>query len=329
MNGQVLDMQQNGLKNITMSHFSHSLPTDTLLTIFGDRLQRKVRMARFSSARVGGPVDFLVIAHTAEQLEEDVLALWRNEIPFRLLGGASNVLVSEKGMPGLVVINHARAIRFEARSSIPVIYAESGALMSVIVRRAAAAGLRGLEWATALPGTLGGALYGNAGAFGSEISDNLIVAEILHSDKGKTKWHKEDFKFQYRSSILKRTMDQRTMILSAQLQVQHGSKDAIQELMATLKSKREIKQPPGACTGSMFKNPPGDFAGRLIEAAGLKGTKIGDVEISLKHANFFINNGGGTADDFHALIELARRKVADKFGVQLELEVELLGDWEH
>jgi UDP-N-acetylmuramate dehydrogenase len=321
-------MQIRELEKTIMRPEPQHLPIDTLQTLFGDRLQRDVRMARFSSARVGGPVDFLVVSHSAQQLEADIVALWNAEIPFRLLGGASNVLVSKKGLPGLVLINHARAIQFQTQHSSPIIWAESGALMSVIVKRAASAGLSGLEWGTALPGTLGGAVYGNAGAFGSEISDNLIMAEILQADRGKEYWRKEDFAFQYRSSVLKRNRSQSTVILSVELQVQHGDQETIRQLMSTLKGKRETKQPPGACTGSMFKNPPGDFAGRLIEAAGLKGTRIGDVEISQKHGNFFINNGQGTAQDFLDLIKLTRSEVAKQFAVDLELEVELLGNWE-
>lgn len=321
-----MDIRQMNAEEMKQNR--QNLPVDSLEKLFGDRLQRNVRMARFSSARVGGPVDFLVIANTAQELEKDIQSLWNAQIPFRLLGGASNVLVSENGLPGLVLINHARAIHFQTHSATPTIWAESGALMSVIVQRAASAGLRGLEWGTALPGTLGGALYGNAGAFGSEISDNLIVANILHFNLGKLEWRREDFAFQYRSSILKRPLAPEAVILSAALQVQHGQPEEILQQMAVLKSKRETKQPPGACTGSMFKNPPGDFAGRLIEASGLKGTRIGDVEISQKHGNFFINNGQGTANDFLELINLTRSEVAAKFAVQLELEVELLGTWE-
>ncbi len=304
------------------------LSSEILYGLFGDRLQTSVPMARFSSARVGGPVDFLILSRSASELEQDVLKLWENKIAFTLLGGASNILVSEKGLRGLVLINQAREIKLQTGTPTPSIWAESGALMSVIVQRAGAAALSGLEWATALPGTLGGALYGNAGAFGSEISQNLIVAEILHAESGKLNWQSDDFAYQYRSSVLKRLPHPPVVILSASLQVQHGERETIDDLMMTLKSKRETKQPPGACTGSMFKNPPGDFAGRLIEASNLKGTKMGDVEISQKHGNFFINNGKGTANDFMALIRLTRETVAEKFGVELELEVELLGDWE-
>ncbi len=312
----------------TVTHKNTHTSPEILSGLFGNRLQTNVPMARFSSARVGGCVDFLLQATSAAELEQDVSTLWDHDIPFTLLGGASNVLISEKGVRGLILINQAKAISLNSEAQPPCIWAESGTLMSVIVQRAGTAALSGLEWATALPGTLGGALYGNAGAFGSEISQNLIMAEILHSESGKMNWSSADFAYQYRSSILKRHPDAQVVILSASLKVEHGDRVEIENRMRTLKSKRETKQPPGACTGSMFKNPPGDFAGRLIEAANLKGMKIGDVEISQKHGNFFINNGNGTANDFLALIRLTQNTVSEKFGVELELEVELLGDWE-
>ncbi len=316
--------------NEQMMSSTRNFPSaDTLLSIFGSRLQRDVRMSHFSSAKVGGPVDFLAICENAAELEQDIATLWRMDIPFTLLGGASNVLVSEKGMRGLVLINHARRIQVDDQSPTPVIHAESGALMSLITNRAGKAGLTGLEWANGLPGTLGGAIYGNAGAFGSEISENLIVANILHWSQGSTRWSVGDFEYQYRSSNLKRQhCSQKVVILSADLKVEHSDPATILEKMTTLKNRRETKQPPGACTGSMFKNPAGHFAGKLIEEAGLKGTKIGDVEISQKHGNFFINNGNGTADDFMKLINLTRESIASKFGVEMELEVELLGDWD-
>ena len=318
----------NGIEKVAMKPDQASLPAEKLREIFGDRLQANVRMSRFSSARVGGPVEFLAICDSAAQLEEDIRQLWANRFPFMLLGGASNILVSEKGLRGLVIINHARAIRLQAENTPPSIWAESGALMSTIVQRAGSASLSGLEWATALPGTLGGALYGNAGAFGSEISQNLLLANILHASLGKVDWTPLQFDFQYRSSVLKRQPEKEVVILGAELKLEHGDHQTIANLMQTLKSKRETRQPPGACTGSMFKNPEGEYAGRLIEAAGLRGTKVGDVEISMKHGNFFINNGKGTASDFMSLISLTKDTVAAKFGIEMELEVELLGDWD-
>ena len=301
---------------------------EALRSLFGERLQERVKLDRLSSAKVGGVADFLLVCSSSSQLEADIRQLWAQELPFKLLGGASNVLISEQGVQGLVLVNHAREIRVKAQATPPSIWAESGALLSLMVKKAATASLSGLEWGTSLPGTLGGAIYGNAGAFGSEISQNLIVAEILHRIDGKQYWTGKEFLFEYRSSVLKRQPNLEVVILSAELELRAGEEENIYAAMQEVETRRFKKQPPGACTGSMFKNPPGDFAGRLIEAAGLKGTKVGDVEISQKHGNFFINNGNGTANDFKTLIDITRRAVQEQFGVSLELEVELIGEWE-
>ena len=298
-----------------------------LHNIFGDRLQKDVKLSRYSTARVGGSADFLLVVNSAAELEQVIELAWRFDIPYHLLGSASNILVSERGTRGLVIINHARAIKVDLHSDPPTLWAESGALMSTIAQRAGAMSLSGLEWATSLPGTLGGALYGNAGAFGGEISHSLVLAEILHVENGRQNWICQQFDYLYRSSMLKRKPGQRVVILSAELKLQRGEYQQIQECMQRIQSRRRDRQPPGACTGSMFKNPPGDYAGRLIEAAGLKGTQIGGAQISTRHANFFINLGSATASDVYALIQRARQKVAERFGVQLELEIELLGDW--
>jgi len=302
---------------------------DELHNIFGDRLQKDVRLSRYSTAKVGGCADYLLVANSAAELEQAIQLTWQFGVPYYLLGAGSNILVSEKGVRGLVIINHARSIKVETHKDPPTLWAESGALMSTIAQRAGAISLSGLEWATSLPGTLGGALYGNAGAFGGEISHNLVLAEILHVVNGKETWACQQFDYLYRSSMLKRSPGQRVVILSAELKLQHGDYGQIQECMRLIQSRRRDRQPPGACTGSMFKNPPGDYAGRLIESSGLKGSKIGDVEISHRHGNFFINHGSSTADDFMALIELTRKTVLDQHGIDLELEVELLGDWNH
>jgi UDP-N-acetylmuramate dehydrogenase len=185
--------------------------------------------------------------------------------------------------------------------------------------------LSGLEWAAGIPGTLGGAVVGNAGAFGGELSGNLLLAEILHP-KGCENWPVERFEYAYRSSLLKQQPGQR-VVLSASLALQHSTPEAVQARMNEFTERRHQTQPPGASMGSMFKNPPGDAAGRLIDLAGLKGTRIGDAQISTLHGNFFINHGQATAVDIYQLIDLARSQVARKLGVNLELEIECLGDW--
>jgi UDP-N-acetylmuramate dehydrogenase len=177
-----------------------------------------------------------------------------------------------------------------------------------------------------VPGTIGGAVYGNAGAFGGDIAHDLISADVLEQHAGRSTWPVEKFEYGYRTSVLKHT-DKRVIILSALIRLNNSLRESVQSKMDEYTQTRKRTQPPGASMGSMFKNPVGDYAGRLIEAAGLKGTRIGSAEISTVHGNFFINTGDTRARDIKALIDLARNTVAQKFNVNLELEVELIGDW--
>jgi UDP-N-acetylmuramate dehydrogenase len=304
---------------------------------YAERLQAEVALARYTSARVGGPAEVLLVANSAKELAELVTSLWELDLPFLILGGGSNVLVADAGVPGVVVLNRARRVRFSESGRPPTVRAESGANFGLLVRQAAARGLSGLEWAAGIPGSLGGAVVGNAGAFGADLSTNLIVAEILHRIPAmeaidqhiarREKWFTERFEYEYRSSVLKKGAEV-AVVLSARLQLQNSTSEAVKARMDEHTAIRHRTQPPGASTGSMFKNPPGDHAGRLIEAAGLKGTQIGGAQISPLHGNFFINLGKATASDFYKLVELTRKTVADKFGIDLKLEVQLVGDWQ-
>ena len=302
-----------------------TLPIPTLRAAFGDRLQENVSLARYTSARIGGPADALVIATSADELAETVSRLWELDVPYLILGGGSNVLISDKGVRGVVVLNRAKNVSFD-KGSKPKVRAESGAVFANLARRSAAQGLAGLEWAAAVPGTLGGAVYGNAGAFGGDMNGNLIQAGLL-TENGRETWPVEKLKYGYRTSILKR-QTLKAVVLWAELRLEHSTKEAVSVKIGEFSERRKATQPPGASMGSMFKNPPGDFAGRLIEAAGLKGTRIGTAEISPVHANFFINHGQTKAEDVRELTSLAQKTVAEKFGVNLELEIELIGEWE-
>lgn len=302
-----------------------------LSAIFGERLRKNVALARFTTARIGGPADLLVEVSSLDELEELARLLWRESLNFIILGDGSNVLVSDAGVRGVVVVNRARAVRFDERSNPPEVFAESGANLGVIARQSAARGLAGLEWAAGIPGTVGGAVVGNAGAHGGDIAGNLLVADILHQTRGRESWNVEQLDYRYRSSALKQkkppTKAPEVVVLSARLRLGHSSPEATQARLEEYVVHRRRTQPPGASMGSMFKNPPGDFAGRLIEAAGLKGYRSGNAQISALHANFFINLEQASAADVYHLIQLARKAVSEKFGVELELEIELIGDW--
>jgi UDP-N-acetylmuramate dehydrogenase len=300
---------------------------------YGHRLGYSVPMTRYSAVRLGGPAQALLEVQKMDELIEVISLCWSEKISYTLLGDGSNILVSDAGICGLVIINRTRQIYFDEQLSPPLVWAESGANFGLLARQAAQRGLSGLEWAAGIPGTLGGAIVGNAGAHGGEIKSNLRLAEILHRiDAGRSggtrreEWPVEKLECTYRSSILKRVPG-KYVVLAGRLQLQPDDPQVIQKRMDELVAFRRRTQPSGASIGSIFKNPPGDFAGRLIEAAGLKGIQVGDAQVSPLHANFFINHGNASASDFYALIERARTTVAERFAVQLELEIELIGEW--
>ena len=296
---------------------------DPLRGAFPDSLQENAPLARYTAARIGGPAEYLLPVHSAAELAEAAEKLWGLEIDFRLLGGGSNVLVADRGISGVVVLNQAKEVKFAERH----VWSESGASIGSIARRAGEKGLSGLEWAATVPGSVGGAIVGNAGAHGRDTASTLDHADVLHRHDGRGRWEIEQLEFDYRSSWLKRNPGQ-AVVLAGRFDLEPSDPAAVRSTMEEYVEYRQQTQPTGASIGSMFKNPEGDHAGRLIEAAGLKGERRGEAEISSKHANFFVNHGGATAADVYALIELAQQRVAEKFDVELELEVELLGDWE-
>ncbi len=304
-----------------------STPLEPLRAAFGERLQENILMANYTTAHVGGPVDAAVIAQSAAELENAVQSLWDLKVSFFLLGSGSNVLVSDAGLRGVVVINRAHTVKIDTHTSPPTVWAESGANLSATARQLALRGLSGLEWAANIPGSVGGAVYGNAGAYGMDVKGCLVLAEILHRTQGRQSWPGARLEFDYRSSILKRDPGQ-AVVLAARFGLTTSTKDEVQARMDSYNAQRRRSQPPGASLGSMFKNPEGDYAGRLIEAAGLKGTRIGGAQISKMHANFFVNDQQASAKDIWGLIQLAHRTVQDRFGVDLEMEVELLGEWD-
>ena len=299
-------------------------PIDVIYSKLGDRVKENVSLAPYTSARIGGPVDILVTAESADDLARIVKLLNKQEVDYILLGGGSNVLVSDKGVRGVVVLNRAKAVRFH-NGDQPSVTVESGVIFSNLANRCASKGLAGLEWAATVPGTIGGAVYGNAGAFGGDVAGNLMWTEIL-TENGREKFTVEQMGYGYRTSVLKRgEID--GVVLSAEFALKNSTKEEVTVKIEQFSAHRKATQPPGASMGSMFKNPNGDYAGRLIEAAGLKGTRIGNAEISPVHGNFFINHANTKAEDIRALIVLAQKTVKEKLGVTLELEVELVGEW--
>ena len=301
-----------------------------LVDRFGEGLLRDQPMSRHSVINIGGPADFLVSASNKEELEADVRFLWDEGIPFMLFGSGSNTLISDAGIREMVLINDAKNVEFiDEEGQPPFVYAESGASIGGLSRRTGQKGWSGLEWASGIPGTVGGSVVNNAGAFGSDIAASLSMAEILHPIDDKilrSEWSADDFGYEYRNSVIK-SGEKSAVILSATFQLERSTPEAVKSKLSAIAEKRQASQPGGASLGSMFKNPPGDFSGRLIEAAGLKGSRVGEIEISQQHANFFINRGEATANQVATLIAMVRDRVSEKFGVELELEIQFVGDW--
>jgi UDP-N-acetylmuramate dehydrogenase len=299
-------------------------PIDHLYARLGDKVKENVLLAPYTSARIGGPADIFVTADSAAELARIVKLLWKQEMPFTILGGGSNVLVSDRGVRGVVVLNRAKAVRFHSGDQ-PSVTVESGVVFSNLANRCASKGLGGIEWAATVPGTIGGAVYGNAGAFGGDTAGNLMCADLL-TVNGREKYSAEQMGYGYRTSVLKRG-EVKAVVLAAELSLKNSTKEEATVNIQQFVAHRKATQPPGASMGSMFKNPNGDYAGKLIEAAGLKGTRIGNAEVSPLHGNFFINHGATKAEDIRTLVELVQKTVKEKHGVELELEIEFVGEW--
>lgn len=294
---------------------------------FAGRLQENVSLANHTNAKVGGSAACFLTETDSTVFAHDVEWLWQNEFPLLVLGSGANVLISSGLLEMVVLLNRTSKIELVESPQGPIVHAESGSILASVARFAAQHNLAGLEWAYTIPGTLGGAVYGNAGAFGGDMSKSLHMAHILHRESGRNTLSAEEMGYSYRSSVLKRSPGQ-AIILSADLKVKKGDELEIRSIMDANVSKRKASQPGGASMGSTFKNPVGDFAGRLIETAGLKGTRIGGVQVSPVHANFLINDGSGTPEDYYRLIKLIRSTVLEMSGITLELEIELLGNWQ-
>jgi UDP-N-acetylmuramate dehydrogenase len=302
------------------------LPMDKLSEVFGPRLHENVSMANYTTARVGGMVPALVSINSVDELIHAATTLWQSSIPFIILGSGSNILVSDRGVDAIILHNRAHNLKIDTKSSSPSIYAESGTILGTVARQSALRGLSGMEWAAPVPGTVGGAVYGNAGAHGSDMKASLQMATILHRTKGEQDWPVEKLAYQYRSSILKRE-NLPVVVLSAVFNAVQTSREDAWEKIKSFQANRKATQPPGASMGSMFKNPVDDYAGRLIEAAGLKGRRVGRAMISPVHANFIVNLEGATAQDIWKLMNIASDTVKEKFGVRLEPEIELIGEF--
>lgn len=279
-------------------------------------------LAPYTTWKIGGPADVLLIPKTKDQLVAAVKLLHQQQIPWTILGRGSNMLIADKGIRGVVIKlgSALETLRFEG----DVAYAGGSYSFIKLSVMAAKEGLTGLEFAGGIPGTVGGAVYMNAGAHGSDVSRILLRAEVLLPTGELVTMQQADFEYGYRHSILQK---QAGIVTEAVFQLQHGDSVEISGVLASYKERRLRTQPLQlACAGSVFRNPEGHFAAKLIEEAGLKGLKVGGAEVSQLHANFIINTGQATAHDVLTLIEQVQRTVSEQYGVKLVPEVLVIGE---
>lgn len=292
---------------------------------FRARLLTNELLAAHTTFRIGGPADFFIQTQTIDELIELVQRARRAQIPFFILGNGSNILVRDRGFRGLVVENRCAQLTLaELDATRARLAVESGAMLPGLANRLARQGWAGLEWAIGVPGTIGGAIVGNAGAHGACIADYLKWVTILDARGVVCELPKTELAFAYRTSRFKQAREE--IVLRAEFELHRDDPQACIARMRQYTEHRRRTQPTEPSVGSMFKNPPGDAAGRLIDAAGLKGMRVGGVAVSTVHANFFVNRGGAMASEVLQLVEIVRERVRVQFGVELELEIQVVGD---
>lgn len=279
-------------------------------------------LKRYTAWKIGGPADALLEPKSVEDLIQAVETAREHSVPVTVLGGGTNVLVLDGGIRGLT-IRLAKSLTNVAFDGYSVI-ADSGVLYPVLANKTAAKGLAGLEFATGIPGSVGGAVYMNAGAYGSETRRVLDWADVYRPEDGVARLSNEDLHLDYRYSILHEKPD--WTVLRAGYTLSPGEPEELKARIKSFRGQRMSGSPNKPSCGSTFKRVTNDSPGRLIEACGLKGTMVGNLEVSPVHANYLVNHGGGTAKDALKLIQLTRATVYEKLGIELEPEVRVLGE---
>lgn len=282
-------------------------------------------MSRHTTFRIGGPAKVFVSPDNIEKIIKTIELLKNEKCDYFILGNGSNILAADEGYDGVVVsTENLKNLNIEREESNETfIYAEAGVMLSRAAVLASESLLTGLEFAGGIPGTVGGAVSMNAGAYGGEIKDIIVSADVLMSDGTVVKLTRDELELSYRSSIVQK---EKMIVLSAEFALKKGNKSEILDKMKDFSQRRRDKQPlEYASAGSTFKRPEGYFAGKLIDDAGLRGYRVGNVMVSEKHCGFVVNMGGGTCEEAKAVINHVREEVDKQFGVTLEMEVRKLG----
>lgn len=299
---------------------NRNLSRELISRLGAERVRENEPLARHCNWRIGGPADLFIIVHTADELIQ-CLALARGHgVEVTMLGYGANVLIADKGVRGLVILNRAHRIEMISET---IVEADSGTNLAILAKEAARQGVAGFEFLVGIPGTVGAAVTVNAGTRTRWMSTVVVEVEVFCQDGEVRRRSAEDLKFSYRNSRLKQSGE---IVIRARME---GEPDEPENIECRMREELQVRktQPTGPSTGSVFTNPSGDFAGRLIEACGMKGTQIGGARISDLHANFILNVGGATAHDVKTLIDKVKAEIARNFNVQLQEEIRYVGDW--
>ncbi len=302
---------------------NNSIENMFCMILGSDNVRLHEPMKKHTTFRIGGPADYYLCPHSTEEMQKILQICKENNIEFFILGNGSNLLVSDKGYRGAVIQlwkNFSDIIAEEKTITV-----KAGALLSKVAAEALEEGLTGMEFASGIPGTIGGAVVMNAGAYGGEMKDIIKEVTVLTKEGEILTLSKEEMNFGYRTSVVK---EKGYVVISVVLQLEKGEREKIRKVMDDLKERRVTKQPldmPSA--GSTFKRPEGYFAGKLIMDAGLRGFSVGGAQISEKHCGFVVNKGDATAADVLGLIREVQKRVQEQFGVTLEPEVKFLGEF--
>lgn len=302
---------------------NNSIENMFCMTLGSDNVRLHEPMKKHTTFRIGGPADYYLCPHSTEELQKILQICRENKLEFFILGNGSNLLVSDKGYRGAVIQLWKNFSDIETEDN--TITVKAGALLSKVAAEALEESLTGMEFASGIPGTMGGAVMMNAGAYGGEMKDIIKEVTVLTREGELLTLSKEEMNFGYRTSVVK---EKGYVVISAELQLRKGDREEIRKVMDELKERRVTKQPldmPSA--GSTFKRPEGYFAGKLIMDAGLRGFSVGGAQISEKHCGFVVNKGDATAADVLGLIGEVQKRVQEKFGVALEPEVKFLGEF--
>ena len=302
---------------------NNSIENMFCMTLGSDNVRLHEPMKKHTTFRIGGPADYYLCPHSTEELQKILQICRENKLEFFILGNGSNLLVSDKGYRGVVIQLWKNFSDIETEDN--TITVKAGALLSKVAAEALEESLTGMEFASGIPGTMGGAVMMNAGAYGGEMKDIIREVTVLTREGELLTLSKEEMNFGYRTSVVK---EKGYVVISAELQLRKGDREEIRKVMDELKERRVTKQPldmPSA--GSTFKRPEGYFAGKLIMDAGPRGFSVGGAQISEKHCGFVVNKGDATAADVLGLIGEVQKRVQEKFGVALEPEVKFLGEF--